>query len=287
MIICFSSVQVRTMLKDVKDIDDTSEGITPLEMAVQSDCADMVKLILEHGAAVDINRGFRSGILENPIRYTRNVDMVRLLLSNGVDPYKVHLFHSDNSTNAFIQAANECSFDPQDSQSNEYEKREDTPREIVRILLDHGNGLGAPETKGPYALFAAAGLGDTELLKKYFADGVRMERCYELKLCPLLKACKNKDKATAALLLEHGANPDEPDSHQLYETPLSIAMHDGHMDLVRLLLDNGADDAGKPIYDEGTMHQRDDRLTGLMFACAWGLLDVVKEVLSRRSFVLL
>ncbi len=89
---------------------------------------------------------------------------------------------------------------------------------------------------------------------------------------PLLAAAFNGDIASVKMLLKSGENIDERDP-KYGSTPLIYAAQAGHTDVVKLLLDNGADINAKTKLGQ----------TALIQASLAGDADIVKLLLDRGA----
>ena len=138
---------------------------------------------------------------------------------------------------------------------------------MVDLLLDHGADVNARDSldrmplhaaietddreaiallrvRGAEVdLFAAAGLGETDLSARLLAehpDGARATQADGL--TPLFYAAWSGDETTARRLLDAGADP-APQVRRLWAclTPLHVALQRGRRPVTRLLLERGAD----------------------------------------------
>ena len=75
------------------------------------------------------------------------------------------------------------------------------------------------------------------------------------------------------LLIDAGADPKKEDVHNFNQTPVHMAAKQGHTDVVKLLIDAGADPS-----KEDCLHQ-----TPLSLAAAWGHTDVVKLLIDNMG----
>jgi ankyrin len=106
--------------------------------------------------------------------------------------------------------------------------------DIARLLLDRG---AKPE---PGAVALAGGKGDIALLENLAKRGVDWNAPSESAFHPtaLCSSASAGKRENAAWLLRHGAKPDVIAVEQ---TALKAAAYEDHPELVRLLLENGAD----------------------------------------------
>lgn len=78
------------------------------------------------------------------------------------------------------------------------------------------------------------------LIKKGFKEKIDGNRQKELNDC-LLFAVEASNLARVTLLLQQGANPNIASPHGVHETPLHIAAENGQPEIVRRLVEFGAD----------------------------------------------
>ncbi len=142
------------------EVFDTS-GSTALILAVINADADMVRVLVESGAAIDVASPVNvlvtplvyASMNPDPFKHKDNLAIIRCLLNNkgGID------FKSSNGTTALMAAA-ACS-----DLSNAYEKG--------ALLVDKGADLDAVNNKGETALMLAAGAGNKKLMKRLLDNG--------------------------------------------------------------------------------------------------------------------
>ncbi len=197
--------EVRRLVDDGAEVDQQYAGVTPLFWAVRLRHADIVELLLEHGAAADA---------------VREVDGWSLLhqcarLASETDPPEPP---------ATVGTA--------------------SPVGLAKMLLEHGAepdqgavGYGTP-------LHLAAGAGQLGLVNLLLDAGATVDVLHEPEFAdmsgetPLVRACRGRHADVAAVLIEHGADVDA--SNGRGETPLSEAAWAGHRDVAELLLEHGA-----------------------------------------------
>jgi hypothetical protein len=101
---------------------------------------------------------------------------------------------------------------------------------MVRLLIDHGADVDAPDRKGLTPLMLAAGLCSEPAAKALLDSGAKVDALDSTGATPLHHAagehfgvdCAN----VVSLLLGSGANPSLQDEHG--NSPLDIALHFGH-----------------------------------------------------------
>jgi outer membrane protein assembly factor BamB len=137
---------------------------------------------------------------------------------------------------------------------------------VVGQCLIFGRGaLGGPsETKE--ALWAAARTGDVKTIESLVAKGVDVNSTNEIGITALWLAASKGQVGAVKALVKLGANVNARDGIW-YQTPLTQAINDGRIEMSRVLLDAGADDA--------------DAL--LMSAADRGRLSLVRLLLEKRK----
>jgi ankyrin repeat protein len=212
----------------------TPDGSTPLYIAALEEDDDMVKLLIDHGAKMDIvvvamlDMGDRVKELlhANPdvVNVTEHGDMtalhwaaarghlktVQILLAAGADP------DSSSASGETPLASAACI----------------GSHEVVQLLLDHGARVDTREDQsGLTALHRAAESGDKETIKLLLAKGadVNVKESRNGKQCtPLHLAAEEGRKDAVEALLSAGANINAKDSDG--RAPLWYALHGSYGD---------------------------------------------------------
>ncbi|XP_064640635.1 ankyrin repeat and KH domain-containing protein 1-like isoform X2 [Lineus longissimus] len=135
---------------------------------------------------------------------------------------------------------------------------------IIAQLLKQYDGLGNhgdSDNRGR-ALYAACCIGDSARVKQYCEEGTAISSCHQLQLYPLMQACGRGQTDLVKCLLEQGADVHEENSFG--ETALGFCIFSGSSEILEILLLNGAD-----IRKEVTRRYQgqSQRLTPLMWAC--------------------
>ena len=131
--------------------------------------------------------------------------------------------------------------------------------------------LVAPELD---PLHIACEVGSFKLAQKLLKseDGIReINKVLGERDTPLISACYGGFVDIVRLLIDKGADVDKANDEQLGETPLNIACQVGHLEVARLLLESGAD------VNKADKYGR----TPLRNACDQGRLDVVRLLLEK------
>jgi outer membrane protein assembly factor BamB/ankyrin repeat protein len=144
-------------------------------------------------------------------------------------------------------------------------------RWILLIGISVSVGLGTPASLAAAettkeALWAAARTGDVKALEELLAKGADVNAKNEIGISALWLATSKGHLEAVKLLLKHKADVNVRDGIW-YQTPLSQATSRGQLELARLLLDAGAEDAD----------------TLLLGAAARGQLEMAKLLLEKRK----
>src|SRR5262245_778294 len=224
-------------------------GETPLMHAgVYSDAA-MIKLLLEHGA--DVNLASSSGA-SALLRAAGDFDKVELLLAAGA---KVDVKSKLGRTPLLVAAASPGNV------------------KTMRLLLARGANANDQDQFGDTCLTSACKRGDGEMAKALIESGANIAAGASwFGRPPLVWAAEEGNLATLACLLEHGAGKVQPH----LDIALSSAASRGPFAAVRLLIESGANpNAPSPIAG----------YTPLMWAAYHddGDLETVKFLLSKGA----
>jgi ankyrin repeat protein len=232
----------------------TEYGWTPLLTAVNNRNYQLAKLLIEHGADVNIankggwtplylatdNRNIEGGDYPVPKPDMDHLEMIQLLLERGANPnmrvkdntltrtiFTMQWFYENGAT-PFVRAA----------------QSSDTA--LMKLLLKHGADPTIATEHGDTALTAAAGIG--------WVDGVTYERSPQDNL------------EAVRMLLDLGLDPNGANSEG--RTPLMGAALKGRTDVIQLLVDRGAR------LDQRDRGSRDTHIPGATIAgITWQALD--------------
>jgi ankyrin repeat protein len=199
------------------------EGMTPLMLAAHGGNTPELKARIAAGDAVDARSRYGWSALMFAA-WKGHREQVVMLLDAGADPNarsgavpsRFETVGGHPPSNALREAISNGHLD------------------IARLLMDRG---AKPD---PGAVALAGGKGDIELLENLAKRGVDWNAPSEsaLHATALCSAASAGKRDNAAWLLRHGA---EPDVIAVGQTALDEAVYHDHPELVRLLLENGAD----------------------------------------------
>jgi ankyrin repeat domain-containing protein 17 len=157
-------------------------------------------------------------------------------------------------------------------------------KQIVELLLKHGANLNAQSACGNTPLHCAVQNNQieiVEILLKHSAtlvnqdQKIRLEDTNENGHTPLMEAASAGYVQCACLLIELGGAGVNTHSNEFKETALTLACYKGHVEMVKFLLEHGADQE----------HKTDEMHTALMEACMDGHVEVAKILIEHNAQV--
>ena len=207
-----------------KDCDECLNEMkwTPLHMAISSKRRDIAILLLDGGADTEILSSLNQTALY--IASSRGyIDAVRLLIDRGAD------------LNAECQDWIDGFFDLKWTSLHVaiYKEHQD----IARLLLKRGADTETRSTRGETAFYVAWSRGCADIVQQVIKHDVDLNALKSTSLHMVSLACYGIPPI-ARMLLEHGANPNAPDS--LGITALHLASRSGVITHVEFLLECGA-----------------------------------------------
>lgn len=176
--------------------------------------ADVVKLLLKHGANVDIKDKY-STPLHIAILYD-HTDIVKLLLEHNADPN-----NKDNSKSTPLHWAATTG-----------------NTEITKLLLAHGANVHDKDDCNNTPLHFATAHNRTEIAKLLLQHGANIHDKDDCDETALHNAAKNGNTDIVKLLLAHGANVHDKNDDN--NTPLHLAALYDHTKIAKILISYGA-----------------------------------------------
>lgn len=309
-------IVVRTLIEYGADVNCRGDA-TPLYLAARfSDNADLVQLLIKHGADVDYYDDEGKSALTAAVR-ARSVDTAKVLLRYGADVNAtgddelLHKLSSDPTDVEMLQLLLEhkAAVDATDHGMTPlaYAARAGNIA-AARILLAHGasvNGIDSWLTPLYYAAYFSAKIELVRMLLEHGADAsyrdddkftvvcavVSIRNLEILRLLlehgakcrtegwgPLSSAVADEDNTEMVeMLLKYGANIDERDS-ETNAAPLLTAIRNNHINISRVLLTRGADPYHRARFID--FHTQEETLNALGLALKNQSLDMVNLLLE-------
>ena len=116
----------------------------------------------------------------------------------------------------------------------------DGDRDRVASLIEAGTEVDAVDPDGHTALMFAAFNGHSEIILILLGEGAELDRRDLMGRTALLYASTGPFPETVKILLDKGALPNLVDSDEHF-TPLMHAAAEGHLNVVKVLIEYGAD----------------------------------------------
>ncbi|XP_012556375.1 ankyrin repeat domain-containing protein 17 isoform X1 [Hydra vulgaris] len=224
---------VQALIQHNADLEHQNEnGHTPLMEAASGGHNKVAKLLLDNGAGINTHSSeFKESALTLAC-YKGHVEMVALLLERGAD--------QEHKTDEMHTALMEASMDGH--------------VEVARLLLNHGAQVNMPADSFESPLTLAACGSHVELAQLLIEHKANLEEVNDEGYTPLMEASREGYLPMVALLREHGANINAQ-TEETQETALTLACCGGFQDVVLYLLECGANielGASTPLMEAAT-----------------------------------
>ncbi len=201
-------LKTHTNLVNHQNPEQNARKRTPLHEASN---AEVVKVLIEHGAKVDAKDSFSW----TPLHTAADGEVVELLVAAGGD---VHAKAQRNLTPLHTVK---------------------TP-DAAKALLRHGADIEAPASqKITPLMWQIETPGDPDVIAVLLANNADISGKYSLDRTLLHMASSRSEPRTVQLLLEKGLDVNARD--EINATPLHYAAQKGNVDVAKILLDHGAD----------------------------------------------
>lgn len=272
---------VKLLLKNGANVEDHNEnGHTPLMEAASAGHVNVASILVEHGASINTHSNeFKESALTLAC-YKGHLEMVRFLLEAGAD--------QEHKTDEMHTALMEASMDGH--------------VEVARLLLDSGAQVNMPADSFESPLTLAACGGHVELAMLLLERGANIEEVNDEGYTPLMEAAREGHEEMVALLLSQGADINAQ-TEETQETALTLACCGGFLDVADFLIKAGADiesGANTPLMEAAQEGHLDlvrhlincganvnattsSGDTALMYACENGHTDVAELLLQAGA----
>jgi ankyrin repeat protein len=224
---------------------------SPLFVAVEKGHADIVDLLIAAGANVNAknDEGEVTALYEATRR--KDAEIVERLLKAGADvnvqlkrgggtPLLLAAALGDKRIVEMLVAKGaDLSFKPPSGSTVLHEAAKSGQKDVVEFLLTRNVDLNAVDSFGRTPLDDACQKLNNNAVVRVLLEHNANPNTKDVENSPLRLAVGLKDLEMAGLLLDHGADPNLAD--RFGETPLHRAVSNGQIEMVRLLLAHKAD----------------------------------------------
>ncbi|XP_061191259.1 ankyrin repeat domain-containing protein 17-like isoform X1 [Saccostrea echinata] len=146
--------------------------------------------------------------------------------------------------------------------------------DIVKLLITHDADVNAQSSAGNTPLHYAACGGFEDVVQELIEAGANVEQHNENGHTPLMESASAGHVGVARILLAAGAGINTH-SNEFKESALTLACYKGHLEMVKFLLEAGADQE----------HKTDEMHTALMEASMDGHVEVARLLLDSGAQV--
>ncbi|CAH0047582.1 unnamed protein product [Clonostachys solani] len=246
----------------------SSHGRTPLGAACSKGNLNIAELLTKQGAKVDAAPGSNGVTPLHKASKHGFIELVKLLLREGADIQAVDVFGWTPMAVATMRGHTD----------------------VVTLLIDNGAAVEVCTSDGSSPLILACARGHSHVTKLFLERGASISSEGRLRNTPMHLAACNGHLEVVRLLLEHEAGVVAPIDHEgtfegceesgisnrkniVGDSPLALAASNGHLEVVRVLLEHEATVATTD------RHQR----TPLHFAAVLGNVEMARLLLDKGA----
>ncbi|CAD0026930.1 unnamed protein product [Aureobasidium pullulans] len=273
---CGQDEAVRMLLEGGARAEGTMGGrmSTPLQIAASKGHKTILRILLYYGASINAS-SHNDCALEQAVR-AANYEIVDLLLKRGAQ------ILTTIKAQCFCRSPLRMAVTPSPYMKENFKRsnKQDLAlygavlkgrRDIVRLLIQGGADVDNVDPTEPVlgsALWDAAFAGHKDIVQLLLEGGANPNGTKRLR--PLVAAAMVNKQAVARIFVDHGADTNAAEG--LVDSPLFVAMTEGHEDLARWLLEQGAD-----------THSEEPSMTPLTLAISRGNAAMVESILDYRA----
>lgn len=222
---------------------------TPLEIAIQSNFAQGIDLLIRRTKDVDIDLGQKSFLhwacemnMANAVEVLleRDKSKVNVADAQGQTPLCIASASGNQAiVKSLVDAGAKVNQMADDGQTPIHAAVSSKSSEVLKLMIEQGADLTLQDGSGRVPLHVAAWFGNVDAIKILASRSVNMTPVTQTGSTPLHLAAWQDQVEAAAALLDFGVDINQKDADGW--TPLHKAAHRGNVKMVKLLLDRGAD----------------------------------------------
>ncbi|KAG8184304.1 hypothetical protein JTE90_008988 [Oedothorax gibbosus] len=248
-------VAVKRLLEEGRNVNEVTEsGESLIYLAASCGYYELTQLLLAMKANIE-DRGLKDKTPLMEAAEQGNTEIVKLLLQHGADVNAQICQDKKKATK--IKA---CDMKPQ--------------TELQQQQLQQQLQQQQPVPEGNTPLIFACAAGHVDTVRLLLDAGASLEVHNENGHTPLMETASAGHVEVAKLLVERGASINTH-SNEFKESALTLACYKGHLEMVRFLLEAGAD----------REHKTDEMHTALMEASMDGHVEVARLLLDSGAQV--
>ena len=236
--VAFNQTDLVTLLVDGGyDVNRNDGYYTALHHAVERSNAQMVKILLNSGAEVNLRNRYNQTVLHEAVK-NGNVEIIMILLNSGAD---VNARDKYNMTVLHYMAydAYEKIFKYRDIWLPRHRFVWNSDMEMTRILLYFDADVNAQDKWHITPLHLSVCNNDTEMANILLNAGAEVDARDQYHSTPLLRSASNGYTKMIQILLEAGSEVNTRANDN--RTPLHHSAKNSDAEMTRILLDAGAE----------------------------------------------